>query len=304
MSADIVLRTSHLKKHFGGVKAVEDVSLGVRRGEIFGFLGPNGAGKTTTISMMLCLTQPTAGQVEVLGQRVTPGRTQMLRCVGTMVGTPALLPFSARANLRCLAYLYPNLPRNRIEETLELVGLAETARRPARTFSAGMRQRLGLALALLNQPELLILDEPTNGMDPAGIHEVRGLLRGLASRGVTVFLSSHLLHEVELLCDRVAVVHYGQVIAQGAVADLLGAAAATWSGVSITTSEPERTAQVLRGLPGAHDIQVSGARVEVQGLASEAALGALVAAGLTPREVAVSRPDLERVFLALTQKAS
>ncbi len=233
MSAENVLQTEELKKHFGPVKAVEDVSLSVKRGEIFGFVGPNGAGKTTTISMILALTHPTSGEVEIFGQRVTPGQHQVLRRVGMMVGSPALLlPFSARQNLRCLARLYPDIPAQRVDEVLELVGLKDVTHRQARKFSTGMKQRLGLALALLNKPDLLILDEPTNGMDPAGMHEIRALLRSLADQGVTIFFSSHLLHEVELLCDRVAVIQRGKVIAQGAVGDLLSG---TKESVHITT---------------------------------------------------------------------
>lgn len=302
MSAENVLQTEELKKHFGPVKAVEDVSLSVKRGEIFGFVGPNGAGKTTTISMILALTHPTSGEVEIFGQRVTPGQHQVLRRVGMMVGSPALLlPFSARQNLRCLARLYPDIPAQRVDEVLELVGLKDVAHRQARKFSTGMKQRLGLALALLNKPDLLILDEPTNGMDPAGMHEIRALLRSLADQGATIFFSSHLLHEVELLCDRVAVIQRGKVIAQGAVGDLLSG---TKESVHITTADLERTAQVLRALPGAQDILVNTNYVEVKGVSSEVVLYNLVNNGVTPREVAVTHPDLESVFLELTQKAS
>lgn len=302
MNAEIVLQTKHLKKHFGSVKAVEDVSLSVNRGEIFGFVGPNGAGKTTTISMILGLTHPTAGEVEVFGQRVTPGQNQILRRVGMMVGSPALLlPFSAWQNLRCLARLYPDIPAQRVDEVLELAGLKDVAHRQARKFSTGMKQRLGLALALLNRPDLLVLDEPTNGIDPAGMHEIRALLRSLADQGVTIFFSSHLLHEVELICDRVVVIQRGLVIAQGAVADLLSG---TKKRIHITTTEPERTAHVLHALPGVRDIRVNADYVEVQGVSSEVVLYNLVNNGITPKEVVVSHPDLESVFLELTQKAS
>ncbi|MBO0791560.1 MAG: ATP-binding cassette domain-containing protein, partial [Ktedonobacteraceae bacterium] len=213
---DIILRTQHLKKHFGSVRAVEDVSISVRRGEIFGFLGPNGAGKTTTISMILGLTYPTAGTVEMLGERVTPGHTGVLCRVGTLVGAPALmLSYSARRNLEALARLYPDVTAARIDEMLEQMDLKAAAHRSVKTFSTGMKMRLGLALALLNRPELLILDEPTNGMDPAGMHEIRTLLRSLADQGTTILLSSHLLHEVEQTCDRVTVIQRGNIIAQG-----------------------------------------------------------------------------------------
>jgi ABC-type multidrug transport system ATPase subunit len=301
MNTNSVLQIDHLKKYFGSVRAVEDVSLSVKRGEIFGFLGPNGAGKTTTISMILGLTHPTAGEIEVFNQRVTPGHNRVLRRVGTMVGAPALmLPFTARENLQCMAYLRPNLPVQRIDEILKLVDLAGAADRRTGKFSTGMKQRLGLGLALINKPELLILDEPTNGMDPAGMHEVRTLLRTLADeQGITIFLSSHLLHEMEILCDRVAVVQHGSIIAQGAVSDLLHKNEI----VRIQTSDREGTVKALRLLPGVHDIQVrSNSLVEVQGVPSEQILAHLVAQGVTPREVMTTHADLESVFLELTER--
>lgn len=301
MTTEPVLQTQHLKKYFGSVHAVEDISLSVQHGEIFGFLGPNGAGKTTTISMILGLMYPTAGEVEILGERVTPRHNHILRRVGTMVGSPALLSaFSARRNLRALAYLYPELPAQRISQALEQVGLAADAHRPVKKFSTGMKQRMGLALALLKQPDLLILDEPTNGMDPAGMQEIRLLLRSLAEQGVTIFLSSHLLHEMELLCDRVAVIQHGRILRQGAVSDLLS----TRDVVRIRTARPELTAQALRALPECQQVSANASFVEVQGISSEQVLSFLVTQGLTPQEVSINRPDLESVFLELTQKAS
>lgn len=301
MSTDFVLQTDSLKKRFGSVQAVEDVSLSVKQAEIFGFLGPNGAGKTTTISMILGLTYPTAGKVEIFGQRVTPGHNHVLRRVGTMVGTPSLLlAFTARQNLQILARLYPDLPRQRIDEVLALVGLQAAANRKVRAFSTGMKQRMGLALALLNKPDLLILDEPTNGMDPAGMHEVRLLLRNLVEQGMTVFLSSHLLHEMELVCDRVAVVQHGHIITEGAVADMLNAQ----EFIHVRTSDSARTLQALQMLPGARNIEANAAYVVLQGVSSEAVLSYLVSQGIVPKEVSTSRPDLESVFLELTQKSA
>lgn len=298
MEETAVLHTKHLKKYFGSVHAVEDVSLRVQRGEIFGFLGPNGAGKTTSIGMILGLLHPTGGEVSILGERVTPGQTRVLRQVGTMVGTPALLPpFSARRNLQLLARLYPELPTTRIDEVLEQVGLHQTSQRAVRTFSTGMKQRLGLGLALLNRPDLLILDEPTNGMDPAGMQEVRTLLRSLAEQGTTVFLSSHLLHEMELLCDQIAVIQHGRIITQGKVDELLKGS----NIVRIRSTHSDATALALRELPGAHSIHQQNASIDVQGISSEQIIEFLVARNLTPGEVTTSRPDLESVFLELTQ---
>lgn len=302
MDALSVLHTSHLKKHYGSVRAVEDVSLDIQRGEIFGFLGPNGAGKTTTISMLLGLTYPTSGDIAIFGEHVTPQHNTVLRRVGTMVGAPELmLSFSARRNLQFLSYLYPELPaRQRIDEVLELVDLLAVTNRPVRTFSSGMKQRLGLALALFNKPDLLILDEPTNGMDPAGMQEVRLLLRRLSEQGITIFLSSHLLHEMELVCDRVAVIRHGRIIAQGKVADLLPKQEI----IHIRTAAPRQTIQALEELPGAKQIRSNAAYVEVQGISSEQVLTFLVTRGLTPQEVTVNQPDLESAFLELTQQTA
>lgn len=297
-TTETVLQIEHLKKHFGAVQAVEDVSLAVRRGEVFGFLGPNGAGKTTTISMVLGLTHPSAGEVRVFGEPVTPVHNEVLRRVGTMVGAPALmLAFSARRNLKALARLYPELPASRIDEVLDLVDLSSVGKRPVRTFSTGMKQRLGLALALLNRPELLILDEPTNGMDAAGMQEIRTLLRTLAGQGATIFLSSHLMHEMELTCDRVAVIQKGRIITQGAVSELL----TTSDVVRIRTAHIDQTAEALQRLDAAQHIAKNAAYVEVQGVTSEQVLSYLVAHELVPREVTVDHPDLESVFLELTQ---
>ncbi len=298
MNTEFVLQTQHLKKHFGSVHAVEDVSLGIRRAEVFGFLGPNGAGKTTTISMILGLTHPTSGEVQVFGERVTPEHNCALRRVGMMVGESALLlAFSARRNLQMLSYLYPDLPATRIDEVLEIVDLQTTRNLSVRKFSTGMKQRLGLALALLNKPDLLILDEPTNGMDPAGMQEVRTLLRSLAAQGTTIFLSSHLLHEMEQVCDRVAVIQRGQIIAQGQIADLLP----KHDIVHIQTEKLDQTAQALKELVGAKQIKKETTFVEVQGVSSEQVVAFLVTRGLAPKEISINRPDLESVFLTLTR---
>jgi ABC-2 type transport system ATP-binding protein len=294
-----VLRAQNLSKRFGAVAAVEDVSLDVREGEIFGFLGPNGAGKTTTISMLLGLTHPSSGSVEILGKRVTPSQTEVLHQVGTLIGDPALLmPFTVRQNLRMLAQLYPQISNGNIDTVLEKVGLSEAADRPARTLSTGMKQRLGLALALVTEPKLLILDEPANGLDPAGIHELRTLFRSLADQGVTIFLSSHQLHEVELICGRVAVVNRGRLVADGTVAELTKRSA---DRVAITTSNPGRTAELLRLLPDARDISVTATGLEVAGVPSELVLQHLVTRGATPKEVSVKHQDLEAMFLELTR---
>ena len=218
----IVLETRGLTKRFGDLLAVDHVDLRIEEGELFGFLGPNGAGKTTTISMIAGLLYPTEGQVFVMGQEISPTRTEGLRQAGILLPPPGFLPYlSARENLRLLAQIYPNVDDNRVEEVLSMLGLQEAASRKVKGYSTGMRQRLGLAAALLHRPRLLVLDEPTSGLDPIGMKEMRELLRTLADEGTTIFLSSHLLHEVEQICDRVAILDHGQVLAVGYVRELL-----------------------------------------------------------------------------------
>jgi ABC-type multidrug transport system ATPase subunit len=294
--SEVVLKTQKLTKRFKEVFAVNEVDLAVRRGEVFGFLGPNGAGKTTTIGMILGLIHPTAGQVEVLGERVSPGHTDPLRRVGSLVGSAMVPHLAGRDNLKLLAGLPPRVDGRRVEEVLETVGLSGAAHRPFETYSTGMKQRLGLAAALLHRPEILILDEPTNGLDPAGMREIREMIRSFASEGITVFLSSHLLHEVEQVCDRVAVLSRGKVVAQGLVADLVG----RQDTVKVRVQAPAEAAQLLRSLEGVTSIQPNGAYVQVQGAPSEAVILHLVSGGVVPSEVTRGGSDLESIFLELT----
>jgi ABC-type multidrug transport system ATPase subunit len=299
MNPEIILELKGLKKYFGPVHAVEEVNLRVPRGQVYGFLGPNGAGKTTTIGIILGLTHPTAGSVHLFGNALTPESNQSLNRVGALVGAPSLVPYlSARKNLELVARLSPGLPANRIEEILERVDLSEAADRAAGRFSSGMKQRLGLAMALLHEPELLVLDEPTNGMDPAGMREVRLLLRELASTGVTIFLSSHLLHEIEQVCDQVAVLDKGRLIAQGKVDNLLGKR----SLVKVRVDAPVEAARLLEKLPGAEDVQPNGVYVSVGNVTSKQVVAHLVAGGVVPSEVANVNNDLESIFLELTQE--
>ncbi len=219
------LATRALTKAYGHRLAVDGLDLEVQRGEVLGFLGPNGAGKTTTIRMLLGLVRPTSGRIEILGSELTAGATGVLPRVGALVEAPALYPhLSGRDNLRCFGDALGGVSGRRIDELLRLFGLRDAQRARVRTYSMGMRQRLGLAVALLHDPELLILDEPANGLDPAGIAEVRHLLRRLAGEGRTVFVSSHVLAEVQESCDRIAIVSRGRLMELAPVADLVGRA--------------------------------------------------------------------------------
>lgn len=221
-STDIVLRTFGLSKRYGRRLALDGLNLEVRRGRVFGFLGPNGAGKTTAISLILGLLRATQGHSEIFGLDSRTHLPAALRRVGAVVEGQAYYPLlSARENLKVWAALYGDSAEKRIDETLDLVGLATRARDKVRTYSQGMKQRLGVAAALLHDPELLVLDEPTNGLDPAGMREFRDLIKELSRSGKTVFVSSHLLGEVEQMCDDVAIVKDGKLLTQGSVVDLL-----------------------------------------------------------------------------------
>lgn len=295
----IVLQTDNLSKNFGAVTAVQAVNLRVQQGEVFGFLGPNGAGKTTTIGMVLGLIHPTAGSITLFDQTITPSHNRVLQNVGSLVGAPALLPYlTARENLRLVARLHSGVTNGRINELLDLVGLTTAADRKVAGFSTGMKQRLGLGVALMHRPSLIILDEPTNGLDPAGMREVRTLIRQLADDGITIFLSSHLLHEVEQVCDRIAVIRQGAIVAQGGVEELLSQSDQS---VRLKVRNPAKAGELLAQLPDAARVITNGAYVQVSGVDGETAVAHLTQNGVIPSEVTVQKSDLESLFLELTK---
>jgi ABC-2 type transport system ATP-binding protein len=289
------IRLEGLSKSFRGRPAVDALSLAVDQGEVFGFLGPNGAGKTTTIRLLLGLMRPDAGRALLFGDPVPcPGR---LADVGAVVEEPAFYPWmSGRKNLRVLADEGAPAPPGAVEDALELVGLAEAAGRKMKTYSQGMRQRLGLAAALLRRPRLLILDEPANGLDPAGIREFRDRFRALGEQGVTVFLSSHLLGEVERICDRVAIVDHGRLIAVGGV-DELGQSFARLR-IVVRPEEHVAAAALLAAFdpsspaPGVFLVaNAEGRRINA----------ALAGGGIYADSIGQERSGLEERFLALTE---
>jgi ABC-type multidrug transport system ATPase subunit len=303
VSDPAVIRTEGLTKRFGAVEAVRDLDLEVHEGDLFGFLGPNGSGKTTTVRMLLGLVFPTAGRAELLGQPMPRAGTTVLREVGSLVEGPGFYPhLSGRVNLSLIDAAGPGGRRadrrQRVGEALERVGLAEVGRRPVKAYSTGMRQRLGLAAALLRSPRLLVLDEPTNGLDPQGMRDIRDLMVELVDGGTTVFLSSHLLAEVEQICSRAAIVDRGRLVAQDRVEALL----APTGRVRITTPDPGRASELASGLPGVELGEWHGERLTVQldGTSPEALNRHLVAGGVPVRELVVERPSLEDVFLELT----
>jgi ABC-2 type transport system ATP-binding protein len=250
----IVIRTEGLRKEYKEVTAVHDLTFQVHQGEIFGLLGPNGAGKTTTIAMLLGLIRPSAGYAEIMGCDVRKNSTAALRQVGALVEAAFYPYLSAYDNLWVMSQMSGGgIPPERIQAVLAQVGLAERAGSKVQTFSLGMKQRLGLAAALVHDPKLLILDEPTNGLDPAGMLEMRQLIGQLAAQeGKTIILSSHLLYEVEQICDRVLIMRRGEAIANGRVSELL----AHGGHIEVKIAQPEAAIKVLQTLDWVNGVQL------------------------------------------------
>jgi ABC-2 type transport system ATP-binding protein len=296
-----LITTKDLTKRFGKVEAVREVSLDVREGDRYGLLGPNGSGKSTLVRMLLGLVYATSGSISVLGEQVPRHAGRVLPQIGAVIEEPAAYPhLSGRANLRLLDAAGPRgsrrTRRRRIDDALEQVGLAGIDRRPVRAYSLGMRQRLGLAAALVRRPRLLILDEPTNGLDPRGIRDIRDLLISLNAEGVTVFMSSHLLPEVSALCTRVGVLDSGALVLQEQLASLQEPTGR----VLVSTDDPERAVAALDGLVEHRD----GADLVVR-FPDAAALNArLVAAGVPVRSLLVQRRSLEEIVLDVTGSGS
>jgi ABC-type multidrug transport system ATPase subunit len=299
MTTQPAIATELLTKRYGDRVAVDGLTLQVAQGEVFGLLGPNGAGKTTTIAMLLGLLRPSAGRALVLGHDMAREPGAALGRVGAMIEAPAFYPYlSGYDNLLALA-LAGGLPRARITAALEAVELTERARDKVRAYSQGMRQRLAIAAALLPDPELIILDEPTNGLDPAGTAEIRALIRELAAGGRTVLLCSHMLHEVEQLCGRVAILKAGRLIAEGRVAELLRRG----EGLRVRVErDGERALQLARELPWVTGATLEGDLLLIEGPAANAAeLNAhLALAGVPVAEIGARGASLEEFFLDVT----
>jgi ABC-2 type transport system ATP-binding protein len=280
------------------VVALDGLDLSVPDGGVFGFLGPNGSGKTTTIRCLLALARPSAGECRVLGVDSHAALPQVIARIGSMVETPGLFPaMSGRKNLALLGRIQ-GIGAPAVEAVLERVGLAERADDPVRGYSLGMRQRLGIAIALLKDPQLLILDEPANGLDPAGIKEVRELLRSLGSEGRTVFVSSHLLSEVQQTCDRVAVLARGRCVAAGPVDEVLAAGGSQGMIVRLADLQKGRAALAEAGIVSAVD--GDRLRVDIPPADAERVTRALVRKRLYLTELRPEEVSLEAVFLELT----
>jgi ABC-2 type transport system ATP-binding protein len=300
--AELALASSGLTKQFrSGQLAVDGIDLAVPTGSVYGFLGPNGSGKTTTIRMLLGLIQPTAGRHDVLGQPMPDGQAEALPLVGSLVEGPAFYPhLSGRANLARLDAADRTANRatmnDRIDGALDRVGLLAAADKRYRAYSLGMKQRLGIATSLLRQRELVILDEPTNGLDPQGTREVRTLIRQIAADGTTVFVSSHLLAEVEQICTHVGVMRTGKLVYQGPLADLRGQAR-----LLVKTPKPDEASVVLREL-GLAGVTQAGqeVRADLGEMLPEAINERLVHAGVPVAGLETPRRSLEDEFVHLT----
>ena len=296
---DLVIQTDGLTKRYGDILAVDELSMKVPRGHIFGLLGPNGSGKTTTMGMLLGLVKPTAGRFNLFDAD-TQHRESLSR-VGAIVETPSFYPYlSGRDNLAYFQGIAGRGDRRELDDLLEKVGLADRGDSRFRTYSLGMKQRLGLAYAILGDPELLFLDEPTNGMDPAGMAEVRDLIRSLGTGGRTVLLSSHLLHEVEQVCDSVGILSKGKLIVQGKIEDLVHSREG--ERVRLRTTDNAKAVEVLSALDWVDDVSADGESVVVTGpgeRSTELSM-ALGRSEVYVTEMAAEEMSLEQYFLDVT----
>jgi ABC-2 type transport system ATP-binding protein len=302
-----VVETAGLTKHFGDRVAVADVDLRVPAGSAFGYLGPNGAGKTTLIRMLLGLTDASSGTMHLLGREVPARRAEALARVGAIVEEPHFHGFlTGRENLEIIAAAREPEAHGRIDGALARVGLSERADERVKRYSLGMRQRLGVARSLLADPELLILDEPTNGLDPAGIHEFRTMIRGFVAEGRTVLLSSHLLDEVEKICDEVAIVDRGRVVVQGSIAELAGGGRQS---LLVATNDDDRALAIVSAqravesaTTGPDGIVITLDKDVDAQPASDEVGRSIVLAGLAIRRFEPARVSLEQRFLEITSR--
>ncbi len=293
--SEFVIETHDITRRFGHDVAVNNLNLRVRRGEVYGFLGPNGAGKTTTLRMLLGLAKATSGNALVLGR--PPGAAEAIARIGALVEAPGFYPsLSGRDNLRVLAH-HSGTPVQRIDVVLDEVGLAHRAKDRFSAYSQGMRQRLGVAAALLKDPELLILDEPTNGLDPGGMVEMRSMIRGLAHGRRSVLLSSHLMQEVEEVCDRAGVISKGELVREGTIDELRGK-----NTLRVVADPLEKARHLVEGLPQVTDVTRVDAALRITTDPDSAPVinRVLVNAGIAVSEMAPDRATLEEVFLELT----
>jgi ABC-2 type transport system ATP-binding protein len=298
MEKNITLSVKNLTKKIGGKEIIKGISFDLREGEVFGFLGPNGAGKTTTIRMLVGLIKPTSGSIHISGFNIVGQFSEAMKNLGCIVENPELYPFlSGYNNLLHFARMLEGIGEPRINEVTKLVGLTERIHDKVKTYSLGMRQRLGIAQALLGNPKVLILDEPTNGLDPAGIREMREFIRYLAEQeGLSVLVSSHLLSEIQQLCDRVAIISKGQIITTDYVESLLS----NRERVQWVMTPSEKGKQVLSGLTKVEEREDGSILTEFDEQGTPLWNKRLVEAGVSVLEINRRMPVLEDLFLELT----
>jgi ABC-2 type transport system ATP-binding protein len=304
-SNDTVLEVRGLTKRFGATVAVDNLDLTIQRGKVLGFLGPNGSGKSTTVSMVLGLVFPTEGTIHIMGTSLMDDSSVVARHVGAIIENPAFYPYlSGRDNLRAQAKMVGGIPESRIDELIKLVNMESRADAKYKTFSLGMKQRIGIASTLLTNPDLVILDEPTNGLDPAGQREIRAVIPRIAEEGHSVLLASHLLHDVEQVSDRVLIIREGRTIVEGSVRDLLHLKG--HFEVRLQESDAHAAANVVRQIDGVKEVSIQGDRLTIDAgeeLGAEISRS-LAAVDLFPRHFARTQNTLEDLFLELTDEPS
>ncbi len=302
--SEIILHTHNLAKRYKKRYAVSDLNIEVYRGDVYGFLGPNGAGKSTTIRMFLTLINPTGGNISLFGKSVSGHRKEVLKRIGGFVEKPDFYGhLSAYDNLNFIGALYGGVSRKRIEEVLDIVKLRDRIKDKVKTYSHGMKQRLGIAQALLGNPELIILDEPTSGLDPQGMKEVRELIRSLSNEhNITIFLSSHLLNEIELVSNRMAIINKGKLVVQGNVQELLNSGEQY---IQIIASPKDKAEQIIKSLPFVSKTEKRNGTILVY---SPLIYAAQINEALVKNDISVSaiipRRSLEDYFLEMTEGAS
>ena len=303
MNTQPILTTQNIKKSFRDIQAVRGINLTVYPGEAYGLLGPNGAGKTTIIGMILGLLQPTSGSLTIFGETLNGSSKHLSRRIGAALETSAFYPYlSGRDNLHVFARVLGGVPDARIESLLDFVGLNARAGSRFSTYSTGMKRRLTLACALLTDPDLILLDEPTVGLDPAGMREVRELINELVSQGKTIFLASHMLHEVEQVCRRVAVLNQGELLAQGSVEELVRREKA----LRLQVADPQAAASRLANLPNIGQVTTQNGYLLIDATLDQAETisAHLAQVGIYPRRIEPVGSDLEDFFLDLTANQS
>jgi ABC-2 type transport system ATP-binding protein len=299
-SSEVVLQMQNLTKKYGQRLVVDNLSLDIHRGDIFGFLGPNGAGKTTTIRMLFGLITATSGHVTILGKSLKTERAKILPRVGALIETPALyLYMSGRDNLRAVASSLGGVPNRRIDAVLDIVGLRGRQKDRVRTYSLGMKQRLGVAMALLQDPEILVLDEPANGLDPAGIVEMRDLMHNLSAEGKTVFISSHILSEVQQICTRVAIISQGKLVTETTIEELLKSEGK----FSVQVENMQEALFLIKQESWGKDAELDEHNAIITYAPDNRGRDLnlfLVKAGFAPDRLSEATRDLEKIFLELT----